>query len=302
MPENLIYKGETMVQTKKRKKREHPLLYLLPTFVILTLLVAYPLVNNLINSFSQGGIFPTVKNYQKLFADRYFRSDLKNTFQWLLYTVPFEMVFGLIIAILLNTKVRMKKLFRTLFIVPWVIPSVVVCIVWKWIYNADYGILNYILQLFGIIQKNQLWVSDPNQVLKCIAVVYVWKIAPFVMIMYLSGLQSISEDIYESARLDGANWLQQIGYITLPLLFPVMRSVILVSVIWSLNSFVYVYSISGGGPARVSEIVQIFIYKTGIEQYNFEYSAAAANIFLIIVMVIAFVYISMTEKRENEMT
>ena len=291
-----------MVQTKKRKKREHPLLYLLPTFVILTLLVAYPLVNNLINSFSQGGIFPTVKNYQKLFADRYFRSDLKNTFQWLLYTVPFEMVFGLIIAILLNTKVRMKKLFRTLFIVPWVIPSVVVCIVWKWIYNADYGILNYILQLFGIIKKNQLWVSDPNQVLKCIAVVYVWKIAPFVMIMYLSGLQSISEDIYESARLDGANWLQQIGYITLPLLFPVMRSVILVSVIWSLNSFVYVYSISGGGPARVSEIVQIFIYKTGIEQYSFEYSAAAANIFLIIVMVIAFVSISMTEKRENEMT
>lgn len=278
------------------------MLYLLPTFVILTLLVAYPLVNNLINSFSQGGIFPTVKNYQKLFADRYFRSDLKNTFQWLLYTVPFEMVFGLIIAILLNTKVRMKKLFRTLFIVPWVIPSVVVCIVWKWIYNADYGILNYILQLFGIIKKNQLWVSDPNQVLKCIAVVYVWKIAPFVMIMYLSGLQSISEGIYESARLDGANWLQQIGYITLPLLFPVMRSVILVSVIWSLNSFVYVYSISGGGPARVSEIVQIFIYKTGIEQYNFEYSAAAANIFLIIVMVIAFVYISMTEKRENEMT
>ena len=278
------------------------MLYLLPTFVILTLLVAYPLVNNLINSFSQGGIFPTVKNYQKLFADRYFRSDLKNTFQWLLYTVPFEMVFGLIIAILLNTKVRMKKLFRTLFIVPWVIPSVVVCIVWKWIYNADYGILNYILQLFGIIKKNQLWVSDPNQVLKCIAVVYVWKIAPFVMIMYLSGLQSISEDIYESARLDGANWLQQIGYITLPLLFPVMRSVILVSVIWSLNSFVYVYSISGGGPARVSEIVQIFICKTGIEQYNFEYSAAAANIFLIIVMVIAFVYISMTEKRENEMT
>ena len=179
------------------------MLYLLPTFVILTLLVAYPLVNNLINSFSQGGIFPTVKNYQKLFADRYFRSDLKNTFQWLLYTVPFEMVFGLIIAILLNTKVRMKKLFRTLFIVPWVIPSVVVCIVWKWIYNADYGILNYILQLFGIIKKNQLWVSDPNQVLKCIAVVYVWKIAPFVMIMYLSGLQSISEDIYESARLTG---------------------------------------------------------------------------------------------------
>lgn len=290
------------VRVVKRKKKEHPLFYLFPTFFILGLLVVYPLINNFINSFTQGGVFPTTANYMKLFQDRYFRSDLKNTFQWLIYTVPFEMFFGLLIAILLNTKIRMKKLFRTIFIIPWVIPSVVVCIIWKWIYNADYGILNYILQLLGLINKNQLWVSDPNQVLKCIAVVYVWKIAPFVMIMYLSGLQSISEDIYESARLDGANWLQQICYITLPLLFPVMRSVILVSVIWSLNSFVYVYSISGGGPARVSEIVQIFIYKTGIEQFNFEYSAAAANVFLILVMVIAFVYIFMTEKRENEMS
>lgn len=291
-----------MERKRIKGKRDHALLYMLPTFVILCLLVAYPLVNNLINSFSLGEMFPTVKNYQRLLADRYFISDLKNTFRWLLYTVPFEMVLGLLLAILLNTKIRMKKLFRTIFIVPWVIPSVVVCIVWKWIYNADYGILNYILKSLGLIAENQLWVSDPLQVLQCIAVVYVWKIAPFVMIMYLSGLQSISEDIYESARLDGAGWLQQVFYITLPLLFPVMRSVILVSVIWSLNSFVYVYSISGGGPARVSEIVQIFIYKTGIEQYDFQYSAAAANIFLIIVMLIAFIYISMTEKKENEMT
>ncbi len=287
---------------KKRKRREHPILYLFPTLVILGLLVAYPLANNLINSFSEGGVFPAFGNYKKLFADRYFRSDLKNTFQWLLYTVPFEMFFGLLFAILLNSQIRMKKMFRTLFIVPWVIPASVVCIIWRWIYNADYGILNYILQALHLIDKNQLWVSDPAQVLKCIAVVYVWKIAPFVMIMYLSGLQSISGDLYESARLDGASWLEQVGYITLPLLFPVMRFVILVSVIWSLNSFVYVYSISGGGPARVSEIVQIFIYKTGIEQFNFEYSAAAANIFLLIVMVIAFAYIFITEKKENEMT
>lgn len=290
------------MEKKKRRRREYPILYLFPTLVILGLLVAYPLVNNLVNSFSEGGVFPALGNYQKLFADRYFRSDLKNTFQWLLYTVPFEMFFGLLFAILLNSKIRLKKMFRTIFIVPWVIPASVVCIIWRWIYNADYGILNYILQVLHLINKNQLWVSDPNQVLKCIAVVYVWKIAPFVMIMYLSGLQSISADIYESARLDGANWLEQVGYITLPLLFPVMRSVILVSVIWSLNSFVYVYSISGGGPARVSEIVQIFIYKTGIEQYNFEYSAAAANIFLAIVMIIAFAYIFITEKKENEMT
>ena len=125
-----------MEKTKQRKRREHPILYLFPTLVILGLLVAYPLVNNLINSFSEGGVFPALGNYKKLFADRYFRSDLKNTFQWLLYTVPFEMFFGLLFAILLNSKIRMKKMFRTIFIVPWVIPASVVCIIWRWIFSV----------------------------------------------------------------------------------------------------------------------------------------------------------------------
>jgi len=291
-----------MKSKRYKRKKDYPILYLIPTFIVIFALAVYPLINNLINSFSSTGAFPTLVNYKKLFTDRIFLKDLKNTFLWLAYTVPFEMILGLLVAVLLNMKIRFKKAFRTLFIIPWVIPSVVVCIIWKWIYNADYGILNYFLQGLGIIEKNQLWISNPNQVLACIAAVYVWKIAPFVMIMYLSGLQTISEDIYEGARLDGANWRQQVVYISLPLLFPVMRSVILVSLIWSLNSFVYVYSISGGGPARVSELVQIFIYKTGIEQYNVEYSAAAANVFLLIVMSIAFVYIALTEKKENEMT
>jgi multiple sugar transport system permease protein len=294
--------GENMKSKAIKHKKDHPTLYLLPTFIVLCMLVVYPLVNNIIKSFSSDGVFPTLGNYNKLFHDKLFLKDLKNTFVWLLYTVPFEMIIGLLAAVMLNMKIRFKKLFRTIFIIPWVIPSIVVCIIWKWIYNADYGILNYFLQTLGIIHKNQLWVSDPRQVLACIAAVYVWKIVPFVMIMYLSGLQSISQDIYEGARLDGANWGQQIIYISLPLLFPVMRSVILVSVIWSLNSFVYVYSISGGGPAHISELVQIFIYKTGIEQYKFEYSAAAANVFLMVVMVIAFIYIALTEKKQNEMS
>lgn len=285
-----------------KRKKEYPILYLLPAFIVIFALVVYPLINNIINSFSSSGVFPTLVNYKKLFHDKVFLNDLKNTFMWLVYTVPFEMLLGLLIAMLLNMNIRFKKAFRTLFIIPWVIPAIVVTIIWKWIYNADYGILNYFLQGLGIIHENQQWISDAGQVLACIAAVYVWKIAPFVMIMYLSGLQSISEDIYEGARLDGANWFQQVYYFSLPLLFPVMRSVILVSVIWSLNSFVYVYSISGGGPARVSELVQIFIYKIGIEQYNAEYSAAAANIFLIIVMIIAFLYIALTEKKESEMT
>ena len=278
--------------------KDYPILYLLPAITVLILLVGAPLVQNVIRSFTVKGVFPTVGNYQKLFADKYFQRDIRNTFTWLLYTVSMEMIFGLTLAVLLNLKIRGQKIFRTIFIIPWVIPAVVVCIIWKWIYNVDYGILNHILRTLHIVDAMQAFVADPKQVLFCIAVVYVWKIAPFVMIMYLSGLQSISADIYEAATLDGASGLTQVFKITIPLLFPVMRSVLLVSMIWSLNSFVYVYAISRGGPARVSELVQIFIYKTGIEQFKFEYSAAAANTFFLIVMAIAFVYNVFTEKHE----
>lgn len=287
---------------RHRVNKDYPILYLLPAFTVLVLLVGAPLVQNLIKSFTAGGTFPTVRNYSKLFADRYFKRDLTNTFIWLFYTVSLEMLFGLTLAVLLNMKIRFRKFFRTIFIIPWVIPAVVVCIVWKWIYNADYGILNHILMSLGVIDSYQLWIADPKEVLLCIAIVYVWKIAPFVMIMYLSGLQSISADIYEAATIDGAGSLTKVFKITIPLLFPVMRSVLLVSMIWSLNSFVYVYAISRGGPARMSELVQIFIYKTGIEQFKFEYSAAASNVFLLIVMAIAFVYNVVTEKKESSLT
>lgn len=288
------------MKTKRSSlNKDYPILYLLPVFLVLFTLVFVPLVTNIYKSFSIKGVFPTFENYSKLLKDKNFINDLKNTFVWLLYVLPFEMLLGFFIAILLNIKIKRQKIYRTAFIIPWVLPASVVCIIWKWMYNADYGILNHILYSLNIIDKYQTWINSPTQSLACQAAVYVWKISPFVMIMYLSGLQNISEDIYEAARIDGAGWFRQVFQITVPLLFPVMRSVILVSTIWALNSFVYVYSITGGGPARSSEIVQIFIYKTGIEQFKFEYSATAANVFLLITMAIAFAYLVVSQKQED---
>jgi multiple sugar transport system permease protein len=288
-----------MKKSTNRIVKEQPILYLLPALLVLAVLVFVPLMTNIIKSFSYKDSF-SLANYRRLFTDKQFLKDLKNTFVWLLYTLPFEMVLGLFIAILLNMKIRFQKFFRTLFIIPWVIPATVVCIIWKWMYNADYGILNSILMKLHIISKYQLWLASAQQSLPCQAAVYVWKISPFVMIMYLSGLQGISPDIYEAARIDGANWFVQTFKITIPLLVSVMRSVILVSTIWALNSFVYVYSLTGGGPARVSETVQIFIYKTGIEQFKFEYSATAANVFLVIVMIVALINIKVGDKTEEK--
>lgn len=215
---------ENMRAKHANLNREYPFLYLLPAFAVLFILIFLPLVTNIIRSFSVRDVFPTLDNYKRLFTDKSFLIDLKNTFVWLLYTLPFEMILGLLIAILLNMKIKGRKLYRTLFIIPWVLPASVVCIIWKWMYNADYGILNYILLNLGLIDKYQLWINSAAQSLACQAAVYVWKISPFVMIMYLSGLQNISEDIYDAAKIDGAGWLRQVFQITIPLLFPVMRS------------------------------------------------------------------------------
>ena len=132
------------MKTKQlRVNRDYPILYLLPAFAVLFILIFLPLVTNIVRSFSVKDAFPTLENYVDLFHDKQYLNDLKNTFLWLLYTLPFEMILGLFIAVLLNMKIKGRKIYRTMFIIPWVLPASVVCIIWKWMYNADYGILKY---------------------------------------------------------------------------------------------------------------------------------------------------------------
>jgi ABC-type sugar transport system permease subunit len=144
-----------------------------------------------------------------------------------------------------------------------------------------------------------MFLSNPKTALFWLAVVYIWKRSSFSMLMYLSGLQSISEDIYDACKIDGVPWYRQILSVTLPLMFPVIRSLLLMSIITSLNQFTIAYSITGGGPARSTELIQMFIYNTGIAGFQYNYGAAASVTFLIIVLFLAVIYINITEKTEE---
>ena len=279
--------------------KERPIYYFIPAFLVMFTLAIYPLINNVQLSFlsRRTGEF-TLDNYTRLFGDSLFWKSLGATGTWVAFTVVAEIIVGLMMAILMNMRLPGTKGYRALLIIPWMTPVISVCAVWKWMYNSDFGILSTTLN--HLFNADWRFLSSSTAALYCVGVTYVWKRAPFVMLMMLSGLQGISDDVYEAALLDGCTGLRKLFKITLPLMFPVIRSLLLVCIISSMNQFTTVKTITGGGPARSTLLIQLYINSRGIEANNFNFGAAASTTFLVIVLILAFIYIKSTEKAEED--
>lgn len=282
---------------KRRKKKERPIYYFIPAIVVLSILSVYPLANNIYLSLTNSKGEFILSNYTRLFQDKWFWNSLFISLKWLFITVIGELTVGVLLASLINMKLRGTKIFRTILMMPWMTPMIAVCTVWAWMYNSDFGILSYLINSF--LGTDIRFLSDRNTTLFWLALVYVWKRSSFVMLMYLSGLQGISADIYDACKVDGATPIKQFFSVTLPLMFPVLRSLILISIITSLNQFTIGYSITGGGPARTTELIQMYIYNIGIAGFQYNYGAAASTVFLVVVMILAVIYIGGTAKAEE---
>ena len=295
MMKTAVRGGERRIRIKER-----PIYYFLPAFLVLTILAVYPLFNNLQLSLTakKTGDF-TFANYQRLFSDKQFWNSMEVTLKWVLFTVCMELIMGFFMAALVNIRAPGVKAYRALMIIPWMTPVIAVCAVWKWMYNADYGILSTTIN--RVLNVNWKFLSSSAASLYCVGIVTTWKHSPFVMLMMLSGLQGISDDVYEAAKLDGCTGLSRLFRITLPLMFPIIRSLLLVNIISAMNQYTTVKTITGGGPARKTQLIQLYIYAKGIEANNFNYGAAASTTFLVAVLIFAVVYIKITEKAEEEM-
>lgn len=286
------------VGRKHTKKKERPIYYFLPAIFVLGVLSVYPLVNNIYLSLTNSSGELILSNYIRLFHDKWFWNSLFTSLKWLFITVIGELAAGILLASLIHTKMRGTKFFRTILMMPWMTPMIAVCTVWAWMYNSDFGILSYMIN--KLLGTDIRFLSSRSTTLLWLAIVYIWKRSSFVMLMYLSGLQGISEDIYDACKVDGASKAKQFFSVTLPLMFPVLRSLVLMSIITSLNQFTIAYSITGGGPARSTELIQMYIYNIGIAGFQYNYGAAASTVFLIIVMILAVIYIGTTSKAEEE--
>jgi multiple sugar transport system permease protein len=198
------------------------LLFLAPTLLLFAVFTIIAVAYAFWLSFHQWNILEPQKpyvglaNYARLLQDDGFGLAIVNTLFYTAASVPLTMGIGLLIALLLNTKIRARGFLRTLFYLPVVTPLVIAAIVWKWVYNGDYGLLNYYLLQLGLISEPLRWLSDPNLAMPAVVITTVWKGVGFAMVVYLAGLQAIPEDFYDAAKIDGADGFRRLKDITIP--------------------------------------------------------------------------------------
>ncbi len=230
------------------KKKATPYFLILPTILALIMFSVYPFVSGLWYSLTDikfiGGVANWVglDNFERLFTGTgssatYFYKAVVQNFQWTFSVILGQLVLGYITALLLNEKLPGRGVFRTLIMLPWAIPSVVMALTWQWMYDPFFGLINHYLQAFGLIERYQIWVGQPNSTIWPQVVVAIWRGLPFMAIMLLSGLQSIPDELYEAAKIDGASAFQRFRFITLPLMRSVTIVVTMLTTMWWWNSF-----------------------------------------------------------------
>lgn len=282
-------------------RKQTPYLYLiLPSlfmfgFFFLPLLMAFGIS---LSDYSKDIYHPTfvgMANYAKLAHSAPFWNSLQNTFVFLLGVVPAMVVLPIFLALLLNGKLKGISVFRSLIYIPVVISMVVVGIAWRWLY-ADDGLINWFLSLFHIPKVG--WLVNPDIALYSVMIVVVWKGLAYYMMMYLAHLQSLSQELYEAAEIDGANLWQKHWNVTVPHLRPTMVMVGIISTIGSLKVFTEIYVMTRGGPVNATKTLVYYIYERAFENLDLGLASAAGIILMLILLVFSILEMKLSPKDE----
>ena len=277
---------------KQVRKQWSAYLFLSPWFILFIIFTLFSVTFSFYVSFREWNILESAKpwvgleNYTRLFRDPKFFQATWNTLLFTGFGVPLGMATGLLVALLLNTKVRGQGLFRTLYYIPVITPLVVSSVIWKWMYQGDYGLINYYLLKLGIINEKLLWLADPQLAMPALIVMGVWMGTGGIMVMYLAGLQSIPEELYDAAKVDGANGFQRLMFVTVPLLAPTTFYVLITSVIGSFQSFAHIYIMTNGGPLGRTTVIGYYLYEKGFRHFEMGYASAIAYVLFAIIFVL----------------
>ncbi|WP_313892298.1 sugar ABC transporter permease [Psychrobacillus sp.] len=292
----------------KNKKRAAFILFcILPTLLIFSIFIVYPVTQVFIKSmYSSSGFgnneqFIGFANFIELFQDDIFLQSIKNT-GFLMLVVPVITLFlSLVFASILSLgELREKHLYRTIFFFPSILSFVVIGILWAFIYHPNMGIVNEVLNWMGLEQFALTWLGSKDTVLWAIALVMVWQAVGYYMVMYLAGMDSIPKELYEAASLDGANAVQQFFKITVPMLWEIIRITIIFSINGVLNiSFVLVIVMTGGGPNNSSQVALTYMYKQAFVNANFGYAMAIAVIVFSVSLLLSFISNKLTERETH---
>lgn len=283
--------ADTKVKKKLSPRQKNELIwgwiFVLPTLIGLIVLNIWPLVQTIYQSFfktgtfGKGNIFVGIDNYTKMFETSEVLQSLWNTIKYMIIEVPFSVVIALVLAVLLNRKMIGRGIYRTIFFLPMVAAPAAVAMVWRWLYNAQYGLINH------IIGKQINWVSDPNIAWISMGIIGVWSIVGYNMVLFISGLQEIPGDYYEAASIDGATGIKQFFHITIPLLSPTIFFVLTTRIIGAMQVFDLIYMIMDKtNPAigKTQSLVFLF-YQYSFTYQNKGYGSAIVVLLLVVILI-----------------
>ncbi|MEB3882982.1 sugar ABC transporter permease [Lyngbya sp. CCY1209] len=280
-----------------------------PALLILALVFIYPIArafwlslftNNLGTQLES--VFSGFANYQRLVGDGRFWQSMWNTSIFTAVSILTELVLGMAIALVLNQAFFGRGFVRTSSLIPWALPTAVMGLAWAWIFNDQYGIVNDLLTRLGLIATPITWLGDPTRAMLAMIIADVWKTTPFIAIILLAGLQSISGDLYEAHAIDGATPWQSFWQITIPLVTPQIIIALLFRFAQAFGIFDLVQVMTGGGPAGATETVSIYIYATVRRYLDFGYGAALVVVtFLLLILAVAIAAFFLSKSRVNVM-
>ena len=281
---------------------------MLPALVVLAAVLGYPILYSLVLSLqhvqlSGGAVQKSwvgLANFERLLTDDTFRRAAVNSAYFSAMEVVSVTAISLGIAVLLNHPVGRSGFFRILLVIPWAIAPVANAVLWKWILNANYGVLNGVLKTLGFIDHYQVWLGTPWSALNFLLLVDVWKSVPFVSLLMLAGLQRVPSSLYRAAYMDGAGPLQSFIHVTLPTIRSVIAIAVVLQTIWSLRVFDIVFVLTRGGPADATALMNFLAYRVTFNFLDLGYGSAIANVIFALTLLLALFYVWLLWPRQPE--
>jgi multiple sugar transport system permease protein len=280
-------------------------LLILPGLVLLVAVVLYPLIRSLVSAFFKeslvmpGMTFVGFDNVIDVLTEDFGRL-LNQTLIFTIGTTALPFVIGLGLALVLNQRFRGQRFLRGAFLVPWLIPGVVVSFLWMWIFDANYGVLNGILQELHVINAPFAWLFDTTTARGALIIAKTWNSFPWMMVMLLAGLQTVPNELHEAAAMDGAGAIRRFFSVTWPHIRGVAGLVVLLEFIWNFQHFDTIFVLTGGGPAGTTQTFATEVYDTAFKGYDLGHAGALGLLWMALLMILVIVYVTLSERGEKK--
>lgn len=280
------------------------LVLILPGLALLVGVVLYPLITALVTAFFEqslvipGRTFVGLANIQEVLGGDFWQI-LRQTMIFTIGTTILPFVIGFGLALALNTRLAGGRVLRGLFLIPWLVPGVVVSFLWMWIFNANYGVANGVLEAIGIIDSPQAWLAQPGTAMAAVIIAKTWASFPWMMVMLLAGLQTVPGELHEAAEMDGAGTVRRFFSVTMPHLKGIVGLVLLLEFIWNFQHFDIIYVLTGGGPAGTTQTFATAVYETAFRGFDLGRAGALGLLWMVILLALVVVYVRFSERGER---